>query len=113
MSDPVSGLRDHDGASVFDGPHKLKHGLRLGNGVDFCIDCARFTEYFIREVWTIQTVRGITFSWKELQAICCTCHAEIYVPEVNDWNVDRKEAAYFKAFYDKYKHDREIAGQTE
>lgn len=101
------------GTSVFEGPHKLKYGLRLGSGVDFCIDCDRFSEYFIREVPDEMTVRGITFSYKELQAICCTCHAELYVPEVNDWNVDRRDAAFFKAFYDKYKHDREVSDHAE
>ena len=100
-------------ASVFNGPHKLKYGLRLGSGVDFCIDCDRFSEYFIREVPDEMTVRGITFSYDELQAICCTCHAELYVPEVNDWNVDRRDAAFFKAFYDKYKHDREVSDHAE
>lgn len=100
-------------ASILDGPHKLKHGRRLGNGMDYCIDCGRFSEYFIREVPDEMTVRGITFSYNELQAVCCTCHAELYVPEVNDWNVDRREAAFFRAFYDKYKHDRELSDNAE
>lgn len=99
------------GTSVIYGPHKLKYGLRLGSGVDFCIDCDRFSEYFIREVPDEMTVRGITFSYDELQAICCTCHAELYVPEVNDWNVDRRARAYFEQAYKEAKeklHDYEM-----
>ena len=39
----------------------------------------------------------IGFFVKELTATCTKCGFDVYVPEVNDRNVERREKAYFKS----------------
>lgn len=50
----------------------------------FCVECERDTEYKI--VW--EPVQMPPSSYRELVAICLDCGKEMYVPEINDINVD-------------------------
>lgn len=65
----------------------------------FCIncDCRRKYKKEIEEVTV--TVRGLCFSYAETKAVCENCNEELYVPEINDINVQARENAY-----------REVAG---
>lgn len=40
-------------------------------------------------------VRGISFTYPELQAICTGCGEKIYSPQLNDINCYKREQAYY------------------
>ena len=42
-------------------------------------------------------VRGVHVKCFELVARCVECGEEIYIPTINDWNVDNREWAYQRA----------------
>ncbi len=63
----------------------------------FCIECGVDREYKILTRRTAVEVRGVHFSYLELVAVCEGCGEELYVPEVNDANVQAQEDAYRKA----------------
>ena len=63
----------------------------------FCIACDEEVEYtvFAERVETV--IRGVKISYVEVAAKCPACGEEIYVPEINDANVQAREDAYRKA----------------
>ena len=62
----------------------------------FCINCGKNTEYWVNaEDVEITTPKGKTLC-RELSACCDECGKEMYVPELNDRNVEFREAAYNK-----------------
>lgn len=66
----------------------------------FCTECRDFTEYTVRLSPSLAAVRGtkfIHFVYIRKSAICAKCGKEVYVPEINDENVEAREAAYRKA----------------
>lgn len=63
----------------------------------FCVECKKETTYSVITSRVEMTVRGTTFSYIELSAICNHCGEEIYVPEINDANVMSSENAYREA----------------
>ena len=65
----------------------------------FCITCDEDVEYtmFAERVETV--IRGEKISYVEVAAICPFCGEEIYVPEINDANVQAREDAYRKAMH--------------
>lgn len=65
--------------------------------IAFCYNCTEKEPYYIMSRRTDVSVRGITFSYVEQVAICQKCDEEVYVPEVNDANVQSKEDAYRRA----------------
>lgn len=65
--------------------------------VAFCISCDEKTEYIIKACKRDITVKGVTFSYVHQTAYCTKCGDELYVPEINDENVQSREDAYRKA----------------
>ena len=65
----------------------------------FCIACDEDVEYmmFTERVETV--VRGAKIRYVEVAAKCPVCEEELYVPEVNDVNVQARENAYRNATY--------------
>lgn len=65
----------------------------------FCITCDGEVEYtvFAERVETV--VRGVKISYVEVTAKCPVCGDEIYVPEINDTNVQAREDAYRKEMH--------------
>lgn len=63
----------------------------------FCCTCRDFTDYDTSSSPRTITVRGVTFTYPHQSAYCTKCLSEVYVPELNDENVEAKEAAYRKA----------------
>lgn len=63
----------------------------------FCIECGDYKTFTIKTTREEITVRGVTFSYLEQTAYCSECGEEIYVPEINDINVQAREDAYRKA----------------
>lgn len=62
----------------------------------FCMSCGDDREYKVQSHRIEVEVRGIHFSYVELTAVCAICGEELYVPEVNDANVQAQEDAYRK-----------------
>lgn len=62
-----------------------------------CIDCGCKTTYTIKSHLENSRVRGISFNYVEHSAHCTQCGKEIYVPQVNDENVQSREDGYRKA----------------
>ena len=63
----------------------------------FCIECGCKVPYSVTNTRETITVRGLTFSYIELHAHCLTCGEPLYVPEINDANVQAREEGYRKA----------------
>ena len=63
----------------------------------FCVECGDFEEYTENSSRESVTVRGITFDYVEKTACCARCGQRVYVPEINDENVEAQENAYRKA----------------
>jgi hypothetical protein len=61
----------------------------------FCLTCCEKRPYLLEERHASFTVRGCTYTYLERSAYCVVCGDEIYVPEVNDWNVQAREDVYF------------------
>ena len=63
----------------------------------FCIECDEDVEYtmFTERVETV--VRGAKIRYVEVAAKCPVCEEELYVPEVNDVNVQARGDAYRNA----------------
>lgn len=63
----------------------------------YCIECDKEVPYSINVRPSRITVRDVTFDCGEIYALCTECGAEVYVPEINDKNVENREKAYFEA----------------
>lgn len=63
----------------------------------FCVACKDYTEYELHQRDAILKVRGVTFMYTDTTAVCTCCNLPMYVPEVNDLNVETKEKAYTAA----------------
>jgi uncharacterized phage-associated protein len=60
----------------------------------YCVECGDKVAYRISTRQDTAVVRGVEFSYVEQLAVCPECGAELYVPEVNDANVQAREDAY-------------------
>lgn len=63
----------------------------------FCLNCGRHVGYKIETKLDEYEIRGVLIRYHEVVAVCSRCSQEVYVPMVNDINVDSREAAYFAA----------------
>ena len=65
--------------------------------VAYCIACGEDVPYKVITTRETITIRGITFSYLEQSAYCAKCGEALYVPELNDENVQAREDAFRKA----------------
>lgn len=63
----------------------------------FCIACGAKKTYTVKSRREDITVRGTCFSYVEQTAYCESCGEEVYIPEINDLNVQAREDAYREA----------------
>lgn len=64
------------------------------NKLSFCIKCGTDVLYDIRKEEIKLVAHGVSFDYMELSAFCRKCGNSIYVPEINDINIDAMEKAY-------------------
>ena len=76
---------------------RVKMGKSLLPVFSYCIECNKEIPYSINVYPSRITVRNVTFDCYEIHAFCRECGAEVYVPEINDKNVEIREKAYFEA----------------
>ena len=63
----------------------------------FCIDCSEYRSYTVRTHPETITVRDVSFTYMEERAFCNSCGKQVYVPEVNDHNVDARIREFMQA----------------
>lgn len=71
----------------------------------FCEICGQNVPYSISEAEEDITVRGIAFSCKTKFAVCDKCGSFVYIPEINDENVDARNKAWQEAYARSIPHD--------
>ena len=69
----------------------------MANRLPYCFTCNERVTYSTYEAPTRVDVRGVVFYYDEVRVKCNKCGLTIYVPWVNDENVERREKAYFAA----------------
>lgn len=60
----------------------------------FCLKCDEFREYRTKRYTQKSTHKGVKFEYESFGAFCTKCRTPIYVPWVEDMNVDSAERAY-------------------
>ena len=65
----------------------------------YCVHCGEMRKYRIKTEEVEVTVRDVTFTYPEHQAICKRCGNQVYVPAINDNNFYERH----KAYHDKTK----------
>jgi len=68
--------------------------------ITFCEECRRDVAYSEIEVAMQNELKGETFEYTGKQAVCAECGSEVYVAEVEDYNL--------KALYDAYRKKNSI-----
>lgn len=66
----------------------------------FCEECRKDVNFTIIDKQMIATIKGETYNYMGKIAYCIDCKSEIYVNEVNDFNL--------KALYDEYRKKNDI-----
>lgn len=61
-----------------------------------CLECGHDRFLLFSEPVNL-TVHGVEFQYDELVVKCMCCGEEVYIPEINDANVDIRIAAYKRA----------------
>ena len=65
----------------------------------FCIECRAFVTYKIREKEMTAQLKGKDYKFLGKEAICDNCGEEIYIGDINDYNL--------KVLYDEYRRVNE------
>lgn len=66
----------------------------------FCEECRKDVNFVVIEKQMIATIKGETYNYNGKIAHCLDCNSEIYVDEINDFNL--------KALYDEYRKKNNI-----
>ena len=60
----------------------------------FCIEFGTHNTFVVKSAREETNVHGIAFNYLEHTAYCSVCGSELYVPIINDMNVQARENAY-------------------
>lgn len=88
LTDVIPSFKDTAGAN-----HAISEIQTHGN---FCAHCGRAVNYRVMFSPVTFHVGDTELTYKEASAICMECNHEIYVPAINDQNVNARRLAYFK-----------------
>ena len=77
----------------------------MGERKVFCEECRNDVTFTINEKKMGGTIKGEKYSYVGKEAQCVDCGSEIYVAEVNDFNL--------KALYDAYREKNNIVSLTQ
>lgn len=64
------------------------------NETKFCISCGEVRSYRIKSRIGRGAHNNVRYGYLERIAVCDTCGIELYIPHVNDMNVEAAERAY-------------------
>ncbi|KGF10079.1 hypothetical protein HMPREF1635_00370 [Clostridiales bacterium S5-A14a] len=71
----------------------------------FCEECRKDVEYIVSDQPMKGTIKGEVYHYIGKMACCKECNSEIYVDEINDYNL--------KALYDEYRKKNDIISMDE
>ena len=60
----------------------------------FCFSCCAYRSFDVYSTMEKVTIRGVEFSYSEKRAYCTSCGEQVYVPKINDANVQAREDAF-------------------
>jgi hypothetical protein len=72
----------------------------MDKNLAFCEECRDEVEYAVTEVPMVGTIKGVEYHYTGKEARCIGCGTRIYVPEINDSNLE--------ALYDVYRQENGI-----
>jgi len=78
----------------------LKGGIEMIESITFCEECRKDVSYIETEEIFQNELKGETFEYKGKKAVCNECGSEVYVAEIEDYNL--------KALYDAYRTKNSI-----
>lgn len=78
----------------------LKGGIEMIERMTFCEECRKDVDYIETEVIMQNELKREMFEYKGKRAICEKCGSEVYVAEIEDYNL--------KALYDAYRKKNSI-----
>ena len=61
---------------------------------DFCTECRKETEYFLRKKDIVKNIRGKKYTFTITVAVCAECGEEMSIPGLIDKNVQEVEEQY-------------------
>lgn len=71
----------------------------------FCEECRRDVDFIVKDEPMVGTIKGEPYNYIGKIAYCIDCESEIYVDEVNDFNL--------RALYDEYRKKKDIISLGE
>ena len=71
----------------------------------FCEECRRDVDFIVNDKQMVGIIKGKTYEYTGKVAYCIDCESEIYVDEVNDFNL--------RALYDEYRKKNDIISLDE
>lgn len=66
----------------------------MSDELAFCEKCRSDVEYAIAEVRMTGTIKGAEYHYIGKEARCLRCHSLIFVPEINDYNLQSSYEVY-------------------
>lgn len=63
----------------------LKHNPKK---ISFCEECRKAVEYTVSDVPMTGKIKNVEYHYAEKEARCVNCNNRLYVPEINDYNLD-------------------------
>ena len=63
----------------------LKHNTKK---ISFCEECRKDFEYTVSDVPMTGKIKNVEYHYAEKEARCVNCNNRLYVPEINDYNLD-------------------------
>ena len=76
----------------------------MENGYTFCENCYDDVSYFVEEKVLKTKLKGKEYSYKGKVAYCNTCKEEVYVAELNDYNLEQ--------LYEVYRNENNIVQRS-
>ena len=64
----------------------------------FCEECRNDVIYLVEEIDMQNTLKGESFEYAGKKAVCPNCGLEVYVPEIEDYNLKKLYDAYRKKY---------------
>lgn len=61
--------------------------------IAFCEECRKDVEYTVRDVLMTGKIKNVEYHYIGKEARCINCDNRLYIPEINDYNLDMQYKA--------------------
>ena len=75
------------------------NNMKDAKKIAFCEECRKDVEYTVSDVPMTGKIKDVGYHYMGKEARCVNCHDRLYIPEINDYNLD----ALYKARNSKNK----------